>query len=65
MNADSDLEVDSRLCVSPRTLLGEFLGISTCRSWIRLLTARCCAVLVMVQTVQLDSAVMRSSGQGR
>ena len=24
-----------------------------CRSWTRLLTARCCAVLVMVQTVQL------------
>ena len=53
MNAGSDLAVASRLCVGPRTLLDEFPGISSCRSWTRLLTARCCAVLVMVQTAQL------------
>ena len=53
VNAGSDLEVASRFSVSPRTLLDEFPGISSCRSWTRLLTARCCAVLVMVQTAQL------------
>ena len=53
MSAGSDLAVASRLCVGPRTLLDEFPGISSCRSWTRLLTARCCAVLVMVQTAQL------------
>ena len=29
MNANFDLEVDSRLCVGPRTLLDEFPGISS------------------------------------
>ena len=59
MNAGSDLEVASRFSVSPRTLLDEFFGISSCRSWTRLLTARCCAVLVMVQTAHavLDKVV--------
>ena len=52
VNAGSDLEVASRFSVSPRMLLDEFPGISSCRSWTRLLTARCCAVLVMVQTAQ-------------
>ena len=55
MNAGSDLEVASRFSVSPRTLLDEFPGISSCRSWTRVLTL--CSL-----GFDPDSAVMRSSG---